>query len=369
MFSAQSKYPIAIDMSNHDIYAAQFRHSRKGPLVRGLTYRKGSGEITELRDGGNALTSLLKDISKDKNFSGRRVALHLPSHIVSSFPLGIQVEKEESLEEAILRESKAYISFPMEKAVIDYPSLVSLPSDDAAQYKAIIVAAQRDHINQYFHISKRAGLTVEAVDFGVSSLIRLHSHIYNAPCSPVILCHIDNAQSLIAVVTKESILAARYVPWGLRYLMAKIEASLELPNNEDRTKILLKKYGLSYDDDQGCKSEMDQAEGIRTDSMQKTIYQIITPYIEELINEFHKITAYLRSEEKDAVVERIYIYGQGTFINRLDDYIQKRFNIPTTLINPMMELALDDEGILPDISEGAPFGLVLGLAMRKVTWL
>jgi Tfp pilus assembly PilM family ATPase len=105
------------------------------------------------------------------------------------------------------------------------------------------------------------------------------------------------------------------------------------------------------------------------ENMYRAIYQIITPYIEELIDELHKMLAYLRSEERNAVFEGIFMYGRGTFINSLDAYIERRLNIPTKLINPMTNIALHDDSILPDISEGAPFALAMGLAMRRVAWL
>jgi len=103
--------------------------------------------------------------------------------------------------------------------------------------------------------------------------------------------------------------------------------------------------------------------------MYRAIYQIINPLIEELVHEFHKVIGYARSQEQDAVFEGIYIYGQGTFINHLDRYLEKRLNTQARLMNPLTKVALADDSIVSDLSEGGPFGLALGLALRKVTWL
>ena len=103
--------------------------------------------------------------------------------------------------------------------------------------------------------------------------------------------------------------------------------------------------------------------------MYRAIYQIITPYIEELIDEFHQMIGYLRSDERHALFEGIYIYGPGALIHHLDSYIEGRLNMPTKLLNPMTKLGFPGDNNLMDRSEGAPFALSLGLAMRKVTWL
>jgi Tfp pilus assembly PilM family ATPase len=103
--------------------------------------------------------------------------------------------------------------------------------------------------------------------------------------------------------------------------------------------------------------------------MYRAIYQIINPLIEELVHELHKVIGYARSGELATALEGIYIYGQGTSVRHLDSYLEKRLNLTAKLMNPLSKLALGNQGTLSDVSEGGAFGLALGLAMRKVTWL
>jgi Tfp pilus assembly PilM family ATPase len=219
----------------------------------------------------------------------------------------------------------------------------------------------------------QAGLTVEVLDFGISSLIRLHSYPHATLNNPIILCNIGWTHSLLSVVSTESILLQRNVPWGLQMLFRNLQANLELSNDKDKAKVLLKKYGLFYEDCLECSiDDPSTNEEMRSDDsrgMYRAIYQIINPQIEQLVHEFHNIIGYARSEEHDVVFEGIYIYGEGNFIRHLDGYLEKRLNLQARLMNPLTKVALVDEEILPDISEGAPFGLALGLAMRKVSWL
>ena len=369
MFESKNRYPIAIDMSDDSIYAAQFRKSRKGPVVRALAHKKRNGYGgDDPDDSETALISILKDLLRERRFSGKKAVLHLPHGNISSFPVRVRVEKGQMLDEAILRESKEYISYPLNEAVIDYPSLIPPSTDEKDHYRVTITAIQRDVIHRYLQICKRAGLIVEAIDFDVSSLIRLHGFLCEIPENPVILCNMDRTKTMVAVITCAGILAEHYVSWGFSHLIDRIRSNLELPDSGYQAEGLLSQYGLAHDEYHDGNSDTIDGD-VTDDSIRLAIYQIITPYIEELIDEFHKMTVYLRSEEKDASVEKIYLYGHANSIHGLNCYLEKRLNIPAELMNPVARIAVDEGAGLRDPSDGAPFGLALGLALRRVTWL
>jgi len=370
MFNLKFKYPIGIDICNQNIYAAQLKHIRQGFAVRGLMHQELDGEAGGLPDRSDDLVPLLKNIVKSKQFAGKRAVLKIPHQNIVSFPMHFQVGKSETPEEVILRESKEYLPFPVEEAVIDYPSIVSTSSDSNNRYKVTIIAVRKDDIKQYLLILKKAGLVVEAVDFGLSSLIRLHNYLYNPTHNPILLLHIGYTQSLLSIVTRECILAYRYIPWGIEILVKKLLANLGLANNKNKAEILLRKYGLAHKDHQNRNNSINHTKDIELDNIFRAIYQIIMPLIEELVYEFHKIIAYVRSEKQNVVFENVYISGQASLIRHLDKYLEKQLNIPTKLIDPINKITFSDSTIQPDdISESAPFAIAMGLAMKKVLWL
>ena len=369
MFNFMSKYPIGIDIGSQNIYAAQLKQTRGGFAVRGLVHQKLEEKAEGTTDESDALIPLLRRISKHERFAGKRAVINFSSENIFSFPIRFQVDATETMEEAIVREAAEYIPFPIEEAIIDYPSVQNLAPDHPDYYKITIVAARRVFLEQYLLTLKQAGLTVEAVDFSVSSLIRLHNSLHSVPMNPIILCNIGQTQSLLSVITKESILAQQSAPWGIQTVLTRILANIDLSGDQEMAKILLKKYGLAYEDLKSARDGTDRTEDATIDSMRRAVYQIISPYIEELVHELHKIIGYVRSEQQNVTFEGIHMYGLAALIYHLDHYIESRLYISTKLLNPMTEVPLSDDGILPDISEGAPFALALGLAMRKVSWL
>ncbi len=369
MLNLNSKYPIGIDIGNRNIYAVQLKKTRQGFAIRALAHRELEAEIDSIPDANPGLVYAVKKMTENRNFRGKSAVLHIPVKNISVLPIRFQVGATETLEEAILRESEKYLSFPLEEAAIDYPSLTRQVNADEKTYKATVVVVRRKYIEQYMQLMKKAGLVVEAVDYRVSSLIRLHKHFHKIPQHPVILCNMGYFESMLAVVTQDSILGQRIIPWGVHTLIEKILANFELLDSKDNAKLLLKTHGLAYEDLKSADNSDDRAPDATMVNMRRAIFQVITPSIDELVFEFHKMISGVMSEEQYTVFEGIYMYGHAALIHHIDRYFERRLSIPARCINPMRMLTLSGGNILPVKDEGAPFALALGLALRKVTWL
>ncbi len=365
MLNGKSSYPIGIDICDQHLCAAQLRPVRQGFSVRGL-FRRHLEEPEEGSHIPGEILLALKEIKKSKAFHGKRVVMHLDPKSVFRFPIRFQINGDESLEEAILRESRGYLPFPLEEAILDYPSLVPPSPGEGKPYRAMIVAVRREEIRKYVSLLKQAGLVLEAVDFALSSLIRLHNCFVPATENPVLLCNIGETKSMLAVVTADSMLAQRYVSWGIGTLVQKILASFRLGDQAGKGVGLLQEYGLLHEDRQGEHRQADDPDGKEQEEVARAIYQILSPQVEELILELHKTIGYVRSEGWNAPVEGVYLYGHSSSVRYLNDFMEKRLNLPVRVMDPISRMVLADDGILPDKSQGAPFGLALGLAMRRL---
>ena len=372
MLNLKNRYPIGIEIADHDIYAAQLKKTRKGITVRELFHRELGNGQTEGLESFDAMIPVLKEIVKSRKIRGKSAVILLPARYVDSFPVSFEIGSNQTMEEAIVRECEKNLSFPTEEAVIDYPSVEDISSGKNKKYKANIIAGRRDRIEKYVRMLKKAGLSAEAIDFGLSALLRLHHYLYAPKDNPVILCNIGHRQSLIAVVTKDSILAQRNVSWGIQPLLDRLETNLELAGKSEQAAGMLTKYGLFYED---CisspgtgPSEGDQDENSAIE-IYRTIFQLLTPYIDELIHEFYQVVGYVRAELQGVKFEEVCMYGLASQIHHLDKYLEGRLNIPTRCINPMTKLNLADGGLMSNSAGGAPFALALGLAMREVKWL
>lgn len=368
MIGLTSGNAIGIDIGERDIHVLQLRKTPKGLAVRDLAHRELAFDLCEEKGRDAEAVSLLREIRKNGRFRGRRAVVHLPPRHVVSFPVAFQTGENEILEEVILREAVPHIPFPLEEAVIDYPSLVQETDGGRNRFQAIVVAVRKADLNRYLLVLGQAGFTVEAVDFSVSSLIRLHRHIVGSLRDMDILCHLGRFRSLITFVKGENILGQRIFDWGMQGLYDKILVNLQTLRDLRQVKVLLEKHGLAYENRDRAESGEPSAGAQPSADMDRAIYQIISPYMDELIYEFHKMITYVRSREKNPVFDGIYIYGEGETIDHLDTYLERRLQIPVRTMDPMRT-------ILPEKHPGGgrteicSYALAFGLAIRKVSWL
>jgi type IV pilus assembly protein PilM len=364
------RYPIGIDIGKDELYAAQLQRTSKGIVVSGLSHMELDGTLDDDTDTCENLIASLKTLSQSKQFRGKSVVVHIPSRHTSIFPIHFQVGKTELIEESILRESEKHLRFPLEEAILDYTSISPVSTEDSNTFNVMVVAVHRDIIKKYLSWIGQADLIAEAIDFGVFSLIRLHRHFYDLSPNPIILCHIGNNESLLTVTTGDQILVGRPIAWGIKTLYERIMANLDLMNQRDTVLYLLKQHGMTYSMDRISDDPADDKNNDpESANINGVIYQIISPYIDELINELLKMISYLRMRGTVSAIESIYLYGPVILIRHLDRYFKNRLNIPVTCVNPLARMALSQGIIVNDLPEGLPFALTLGLSMRKVPWL
>jgi len=372
MFKMRENYPIAIDIGERHVFATQLQETRRGIKVRDLFHQQLHYSQPDSDEGDEALVQACRAVAGHSAFKGKKAAILLPSRHINSFPLTFEVGRSESVEDAIVRECRKLISFPLEEAVIDYPSIVEEPADEKRRFRASIVAAHRDQVNRHIRLVKRAGLRVEAVDFDLLALLRLHRYLFSLKEDPIIFCNIGYQRSLMAIVTHNRILAQRNTHWGTQGLLSRLETNFEFSGKSDQAAAMLSKYGLRYErflaSAAGQPEKKKEASG-DDQGIFRTVFQILTPHLDVLIHEFYQTIGYVRSELPSARFDELFLYGQAGAINSLAPYLESRINIPVTCINPMLKLTLSDSAALADASKGAPFALALGLAIRKVTWL
>ncbi|MDX2446067.1 MAG: pilus assembly protein PilM [Desulfobacterales bacterium] len=370
MLNQKDIYPIGIDITDQNIYAAQFQKTRQGMVV-GHLYNHPLDTRPDADESPEALIQALKVIAKSKRFKGRLINIHLPERYLNFILTTLDLGADETITDAIARECRRSLSFPLEEAVVDYASLFE-SKEKKKRYKAAIVAVRKDVIDTYLALTRRAGLSVGVVDLHLSSLLRLHRFLFTLGDAPVILCQVDDTQSLLSVVNRHRILAQRHIPWGRKPIVNHLISKLELSDTNGQAASMLAHYGLMHERMSGASGKAPKTKIADRDTdvaIYRTLFQLLTPFVEELIHELYQITGYVRSETDATQFEAIVLYGWASAINNLDQYVENRLNIPTRTVNPMTKLTWRVDTPELERIDGAPFGPALGLALRKASWL
>jgi type IV pilus assembly protein PilM len=362
MLEIAKTYPIGIDMDDRCLTAAQFGRTSRGIRVTGVFCKPLAGPDT----GDDAeVIAALKSVVSSGFFRGRRVVFNIPSRDLSAFPVHFPLGEHEEPEASILREAMKFLPYPLEEAVIDYPSLVR----SAGHCDAIVVAVRRQVMKRWLGLLNSAGLTPEVMEFSLSSLLRLHRSFIANEGQADLLCHIGRTNSLLAVVNGESILSFSEIPWGIAPLCEKIKANFDLSNAGAESVKLLKVCGLAYGERETIQKSVNGGGGQNDMNMHRVIFQIIAPAVDALVYECHKTIGYLRSLPGQADFTTVYLYGLADQISYLDRYLEKEVEIPTRGVDALARLGCTDGETPPGVTEGISPVPALGLAMREITWL
>ena len=360
-------YPIGIDLNDGCLTAAQFRKGRHGPRVRGLLCLPLPAQSGADAGKDEALVDALKTVHSCGFFTGRRVVFNLPLQDLSFFPIHFPFNPQEDPEEGILREASKLLSYPIEEALIDYPSL--FPIKETCH--ATVVAARRQVVDLWLAVLRRAGFKAEVIDFYVASLIRLHRGLFAPTDQADIICHLGRTGIMLAVITGEGILSISEISWGLQLLREKVETSLALPAGGPESVKLLSTYGLGYMEQGNILEEETADSGLddETRNISRAIFQIISPTVNGLAYDCHNAIGYVRSIRENVVFGKLYLYGLAGLISHLDSYIEKQVDIPVQLVN--LKDHLDIAGIKRPLPQSGEISQApaLGLAMRELPWL
>jgi type IV pilus assembly protein PilM len=363
------RYPIGIDIGHCHIYAAQLEADPKGLAIKGL-FHGSVGEVPAASsDRDREITASLTQIRKNRRFQGKAAVVSLPSSDTLNFPIRLAIDPERDVEEAIVEEARNHLPYPVSEAIIDYPSLVQVSSGTPDIYRVTVVSVHRDTLARYERVFRHAGLVLEAVDFNASALLRLYRRRHPQPTGVVALALIGRTRTMLSVISGEEILGHRNIDWGVQVLADKLMINFGHSKGIENTRSLLERYGFAYHRFNGGGAKEESAEGPEQSDTMRAVSQVITPLVEELVHEFHKMFSYIRSETASILIDKLCLYGAAGGVFRLDRFLSHRLGIPTVLIDPLSDGTLKMNGASNGGLDASLYALALGLAARRIPWL
>ena len=350
--------PIGIDIGTRSINIVQLASSTSGLSMH-------EADIMMLPDDnigeGTILPDVLAKVLKQDNFRGKEVVTRMPPSFVSIIPVKISLRDNETIEQAILRESKEYIPYPVEEAVIDYLPVSSVTEGSDEARKVLLIFTKRSDVVNYLNIFKKVGLKVKAIDIGPNAINRAIKKFRDPSERRILVLNIGNLNSFSTILWDDMILIDRKMGWGENNITEKMVSNLDIDIYEARK--FMHRYGVDWSS--APRIMIDDDTCIMPDEdIPAHLYEIVSPALEELNKEIEKILIYCTSEMKGAMIDQIYMIGGGGFMKHLNAYIHKSFGIGVKPFDP--ELMFSQVETLKDtVKDNFPiFIIAIGLALR-----
>jgi type IV pilus assembly protein PilM len=364
----RNKYsPIGLDMGATSIKMAQLKRVATGWAISEMLVKEinlSTDENGERR--GDALVNTIKACMKESSFSGKSVVSVMPGYQLDILPVKFSLSGDESMEDAILEKARAHLSYDVEKAVIDY-----IPVEDGETgrkkdhpIRSLLVAAQREDVDNHLSILKRAKLKPVALDISACALARVIRYSGTEKNNNVLVINMGNRHTSLTLAWKNNLLLDRTIQWGRENLMESLMNRLKL--DQQKAEGLLSRNGLHSGQNEEPAQEDEHMS--RDSKTSEVVYGILAQQVETLSKEIDMVLQYLSSEMRGAVIDVLYVMGSSSTVRDLDIYLGKRTGISTERFNLFGRLKMGAQGTPKDVNGyGAYLGVPVGLAMRGIT--
>ncbi len=357
LFARGSNKYVGVDFGSHELKAAQFGASVRGPVLEHV-YRV-STPANAIKDGvvadpqlvGEALRALISDGA----FSARKTisAVSGPTVVVRQVTMPVMNERE--LRESTKYEAERFLPYSVDEAQIDAKILGK--TEDGQNMDVLIVAAQKDLVTSQMSALQFAGLTPAVIEVEPFSMVRAMIAPDDGQFEQnIAIINVGAASTSINITKGGFVPFTRNVPIGGNAI----------------TKAIANGLNVSMDDAEKMKREkariLSQQDTGPVPPTVTRIFNVITPPLTELVTEIHKSLDYFRTRFRGETIEGVILGGGSARLENLDAFLSHELGLPVVRAQPL-DRAQHDPADFPDefLRDAGPSMIVAaGLGKRDL---
>jgi len=299
--------------------------------------------IVDVEAVGSAISrALTRAGTRTKNAS---VAVAGSAVITKVITMPASLSDDDMLEQ-IQGEADQYIPFPMEEINLDFQVLGPTENDETS-VDVMLAASRSENIDVRVAALDIAGMKAEVVDveaFAMETAFSLLGQQLpdNGSEKTIAVIDVGATMTILNVLHDFKTIYTREQVFGGKQLTEEIQ----------------QRYGLSYDE-----AGMAKKQGGLPDNYTSEVLQ---PFKEGLAQQVSRSLQFFFSSSQYSSVDHIVLAGGCASIDGIDEMIEEKLGITTSVANPFMDMTFSSK-IKPDvISNDAPALMIAcGLAIRR----
>lgn len=378
MFGVGKKsMPVGLDIGTNLFRAVQLSAGSPKPQLLNYSSIKVpvgavvEGEIVDIEAASYALSQLWKSAG----FSTKDVVIGLASQRVVVRLVNMPYMDQTELAGAIQFQAQDYIPIPVEDAIIDAKIISEfLSENDEKMIEVLLVAAQKDMVNNTVKAVESAGLKPQAIDLSAFAIVRalIEDESYFLPedegnteggLQASALINISSDLTNIVVVENGVPRFARVTPLAGNDLTQAIADSLGL--TFDEAEELKVKVGLRPLDKEQSTEPPDLPENLRVhvEAAQSIMETQVSHFVAEIRR---SLDYYLTQATQIRNITRLVLSGAGAKLDNFAEHIERGLQAkvetgaPLKQVQPSTNLASDSLA-----SDELSLTVSLGLALRS----
>ena len=378
MFLSKKSPLVAIDIGSSSIKLVQLTEFKEGQyeLIRFGMMPLDKECIVEGAIKKPALvTEALKNLLKAEKIQSRYAVSAVAGEAVFIKKIKVPVMSEEELSAKITQEAEQYIPFDIDDVALDFQILGAIdtdkdeepenseesePADDSQDndeqkedsneegemMEALLVAVQKEVIDERTDILLEAGLKPAIIDLDVFALMNAAQLTTDlSTMGTIALIDLGDSFTHINIIQDGTMGYTRDIPIGGGYL----------------TNMLMSKFQIPF------KQTLDIKRGkLSSDIKEEEVVEVIVRASKKVLEEVQKSFEYF-STLSDHKIERVLLCGGGSMIRGLDGFFADYLKMPVEILDPMQGVKINpknfDQSLIDEMSGLST--VALGLATRR----
>ena len=379
MFLSKKSPLVAIDIGSSSIKLVQLTEFKEGQyeLTRfGMMPLDAKCIVEGAIKKPDQVADALKNLIKAEKIQSRYVVSAVAGEAVFIKKIKVSVMSEEELSAKLTQEAEQYIPFDIDDVALDFQILGTInadkeedsenseepkPTDDSSQdndelkensneggemMEALLVAVQRDIIDERTNILLDADLKPAIIDLDVFALMNAAQLTADlSTMGTIALIDLGDSFTHINIIQDGTMGYTRDIPVGGGYLTNLLMSKFQVPFQKT---LDIKRGKFSSD--------------IKEEEVIEIIVLAYKKVLEEVQNSFKNFS--ILSDHK---IERILLCGGGSMIRGLDEFFADYLKVPVEILDPMQGVKVNPKNFHQSlIDEMSGLSTVaLGLATRR----
>lgn len=297
-----------IDIGSGSVKLAEVGLGGSQPVLKAVAMRIlppgvfEDGEIVDM----NAMVVLLSQLLSDAGSITNDVVVAVSGKNVFVREILFPVMSDADLKEAVKWDLEKYI--PLESSLYNYDYCVIGKSKNGEKLRILLVATPHERINTILTMLAGAGLRPIAIDIESLALFRTLDNATNS-----LVVDVGHLVTQAIVFQDGSPVATRIIPIGGKSFTEKIMGSLNLEYGEAE-RIKRQQSGLlGHVSGHECGDAFLQGQ--------------LGELVDELVREIRRVAEYYQIQNRDAVIDNVYLTGGGMHLYGLAHLLADKLDI------------------------------------------
>jgi type IV pilus assembly protein PilM len=348
----EGKNLVGVDIGTSSIKVCQLRDGRRGPTLVRFGYAPLPPQTIvdgQVMDATSVISTLVK-VMRDTHIRERNVAVSVSGQSVIIRKITVPMMTPAELREQIQWEAEQHIPFDIKDVEVDYQVLKRRP--ESSQMDLLLVAAKKDHINDYAALVRSAKLRPVVCDidaFTVQNLFEFSRGIVED--KTIALLNVGAGLASLNIMSGGVSGFTREIAAGGNSVTEQIQKQLSIPFEQAEA------YKC------GGQAGIPTPHGI----VPQQAVAVMEAAADTIAAEIQRSLDFYIATSGESEISTVFLSGGTSNLPFLAQAIQRRTRVALEVWSPIEKLQVDTKTVdMAMLTQRAPqLAVALGLALRR----